>query len=40
MAVFKWGEWAEAVMQMLVEVKPGENLLILADTGFYGKRRA
>jgi len=32
MAVFKWGEWAEAVMRMLVEVKPGENLLILADT--------
>jgi leucyl aminopeptidase (aminopeptidase T) len=32
MAVFRWGEWAEAVMRMIVEVKPGENLLILADT--------
>jgi leucyl aminopeptidase (aminopeptidase T) len=32
MAVSRWGEWAEAVMRMIVEVKPGENLLILADT--------
>ena len=32
MAVFRWGEWAEVVMRMLVEVKPGENLLIVADT--------
>jgi len=32
MAVYRWGEWAEAVMRMIVEVKPGENLLILADT--------
>ena len=32
MGVSRWGEWAEAVMRMIVEVKPGENLLILADT--------
>jgi hypothetical protein len=32
MAVSRWGEWAEAVMRMIVEVKSGENLLILADT--------
>jgi leucyl aminopeptidase (aminopeptidase T) len=32
MTVSRWGEWAQVVMQMLVEVKPGENLLILADT--------
>ena len=32
MSVSRWGEWAEAVMRMIVEVKPGENLLVLADT--------
>ena len=32
MAVVRWGEWAEAVMQIITEVKPGENLLIVADT--------
>ena len=32
MAVSRWSEWAEAVMRMIVEVKPGENLLILSDT--------
>jgi len=32
MAVFRWGEWAEAIMQIITEVKPGENLLIMADT--------
>jgi 2,5-dihydroxypyridine 5,6-dioxygenase len=32
MAVQRWDEWAEAVMGMMVEVKPGENLLIMADT--------
>jgi leucyl aminopeptidase (aminopeptidase T) len=33
MTVLRWGEWGEAVVQMLVEVKPGEELLILTDTG-------
>ncbi|MEE9491103.1 MAG: hypothetical protein V3V80_02220, partial [Dehalococcoidia bacterium] len=33
MTVLRWGEWAEAVVRMMVEVKPGENLLILTDTG-------
>jgi len=32
MGVLRWGEWGEAVVRMLVEAKPGENLLILADT--------
>jgi hypothetical protein len=31
MAVFRWGEFDGAVMQILTEVKPDENLLILAD---------
>lgn len=33
MAVLRWSEWAEAVARMMVEVKPGENYLILTDTG-------
>jgi leucyl aminopeptidase (aminopeptidase T) len=33
MTVLRWGEWAESVVRMLVDVKPGENLLILTDTG-------
>jgi leucyl aminopeptidase (aminopeptidase T) len=32
MAVHRWGEFGEAVVRMLAHVKPGENLLILADT--------
>lgn len=32
MAVFRWGEWANAVMGIITEVKPGEDLLIVADT--------
>ena len=32
MAVQRWDEWAEVVMGTMVEVKPGENLLIIADT--------
>ncbi len=35
MGVMRWGEWGEAVVRTLVEVKPGENLLILADTWTY-----
>lgn len=33
MTILRWGEWGEAVVRMLVEVKAGENLLILTDTG-------
>ena len=32
MAVMRWGEWAKAVMDVITEIKPGENLLIVADT--------
>ncbi len=32
MAIFRWGEFGGAVMQILTEVKLDENLLILADT--------
>ena len=32
MKILRWCEWAEAVVKMLVEVRPGENLLILTDT--------
>ena len=32
MTVLRWREWGEAVVGMMVEAKPGENLLILADT--------
>jgi 2,5-dihydroxypyridine 5,6-dioxygenase len=35
MGILRWGDWGEAVVRMLVEVKPGENLLILADTWTY-----
>jgi len=35
MGVLRWGKWGEAVARMMVEVKPGENLLILADTWTY-----
>ena len=33
MTVLRWNEWGEAVVRMMVEAKPGENLLILTDTG-------
>lgn len=32
MTMLRWQEWGEAVVQMMVEAKPGENLLILTDT--------
>lgn len=32
MGILRWGEWAKVVMEKLVAVQPGENLLILADT--------
>jgi len=32
MAVYRWGEFGEVVVWMMAQVKPGENLLILADT--------
>ena len=32
MTVLRWREWGEAVVGILVEAKPGENLLILTDT--------
>jgi hypothetical protein len=32
MTILRWREWGEAVVGMMVEAKPGENLLILTDT--------
>ena len=32
MAVHRWGEFGEVAVRMMAQVKPGENLLILADT--------
>jgi leucyl aminopeptidase (aminopeptidase T) len=32
MAVYRWGQWGEAIMRIIVEAKAGENLLVLADT--------
>ena len=32
MAVLRWGEFGEIAVRMMGQVKPGENLLILADT--------
>lgn len=32
MTKFQWGEWAEVVLRDLLDVKPGEELLILVDT--------
>jgi hypothetical protein len=44
MKILRWCEWAEAVVKMLVEVRPGENLLILTDTVmtayYWGKQQA
>ena len=33
MTILRWGEWGEAVVRMMVNAKPGENLLILTNTG-------
>lgn len=32
MNILRWGEWAEVIVEMMVEVKPDENLLILTHT--------
>lgn len=32
MTVLRWGEFGDVAVQMMAQVKPGENLLILADT--------
>ena len=32
MAVWRWGEFGEVAVRMMGQVKPGENLLIVADT--------
>ncbi len=32
MGILRWGEFGEVVVRHVVEVKPGENLLIVADT--------
>ncbi len=32
MSVMRWGEFGEIAVRMIGQVKPGENLLILADT--------
>ena len=32
MAVHRWGEFGEVAVRMMGQVKPGENLLIVADT--------
>ena len=32
MAVFRWGEFGDIVVRQMAKVKPGENLLVLADT--------
>jgi leucyl aminopeptidase (aminopeptidase T) len=32
MAVHRWGEFGEVAVRMMGQVKPGENLLVLADT--------
>ncbi len=32
MAVYRWGEFGKVVVRKMAQVKPGENLLILADT--------
>ena len=32
MTVLRWGEFGEIAVKMMAQVKPGENLLILADT--------
>jgi hypothetical protein len=32
MAVHRWGEFGEAAVRMIGQVKQGENLLIVADT--------
>lgn len=32
MAVHRWGEFGQAAVRMMGQVKPGENLLIVADT--------
>lgn len=32
MVFTRWVEWSEAIMRMIIDVKPGEKLLILADT--------
>lgn len=32
MTRFQWGEWAEVVLRDLLDIKPGEELLVLADT--------
>lgn len=32
MMVLRWGEFGDVAVRMMAQVKPGENLLILADT--------
>jgi hypothetical protein len=32
MTLLRWGEFGEVAVRMMAQVKPGENLLILADT--------
>jgi len=32
MTVLRWGEFGDVAVRMMAQVKPGENLLILADT--------
>ena len=32
MAVLRWGEFGEVAVRTYAQVKPGENLLIMADT--------
>ncbi len=34
MANSRWPEWGEAIVNMMVEAKPGENLLVVTETGF------
>lgn len=33
MTILRWGEWGEAVVRIMADAKPGENLLILTNTG-------
>ena len=33
MTVLRGDKWGEAIVNMMVEIKPGENLRIVAETG-------